>query len=173
MGVRYFLDGEVVAEFSGRVMPWENSPKMKRDMATATVTPFGVSSITPDPEAKPWEYMPDGTIVFIGPSPAANGSGPMKKVTVTPGPETNIAAWFATVKASEEQAMADAATSKANAEAEKAAGVAKRKADADATAAKRKADYDAAVAAKSKARADAIEARQKAAADAAANRAKK
>jgi hypothetical protein len=183
-GVRYFLDGDLVAEFSGRVMPFENSPKMKRDQATAVVAPFGVSSIQPDPEAKPWEYMPDGTIVFIGPSVDPSGSGPMKKITVTPAPGTNVRTWFAAVKASEAKAAADADAAKAKAEADKLAAdaerkaaaeaaIAKRKSDRDTAAAKRKADYDAAVAAKAKAREEALAARKKAAAEAAAMRSKK
>ena len=184
VGVRYFVDGDLVAEFSGRVMPYENSPKMKRDQATSVVLPFGASSVERDPEAKPWEYMPDGTIVFIGPAPDPNGSGPMKRITVTPAPNTNVATWFAAVKASEEQALADAEAAKAKAEADKIAAAAQRKADADAAAAKRKADHDAAlaqrkadreaaIAAKTKAREDALAARKKAAEDAAAKRAQK
>ncbi len=173
VGVRYFLDGDLVAEFSGRAMPFENSPKMRRDQATAVVLPFGVSSVDPDPDAKAWEYMSDGTIVFVGPAPDASGSGPMKKVTVTPAPGTSVATWFAAVKASEEKALADAATAKGKAEADKAAASAQRKADQEAALAKRKADYDAAVAAKTKAREDALADRKKAAEEAAAKRAKK
>ncbi len=173
VGARYFLDGDLVAEFSGQSLPWENSPKMRWDRASATVLPFGVSSIDPDPEAKPWEYMPDGTIVFIGPSVDPRGAGPIKKVTVTPAPGTSVHTWFAAVKASEEQAFAAAEAAKAKAAADKQAALAKRQADADAAAAKRKADHEAAVAAKAKARQDALAARQKAAADAAARRAQK
>jgi WD40 repeat protein len=171
--VRYYLDGDLVAEFSGRAMPWENSPKMKREATSGAVLPFGVSSVTPDPDAKPWEYMSDGTIVFIGPALDPTGSGPMKKVSVTPTAGTSVATWFASAKAAEEKALADAADAKIKAEAEKAAAAAKAKADAEAAAAKRKADYDEALAAKTKARQEALDARAKAAADAAAKRAKK
>ncbi len=173
VGVRYFVDGDLVAEFSGRVMPFENSRKMKRDDTAAVVLPFGESTAVRDSEAKAWEYTADGRIIFIGPAVDASGSGPMKRVTVTPASGTSIATWFAAVKTSEEQALATAAAAKNQAESDKAANAAKREADMQAAAAKRKADYDAAVAAKTKAREDALAARQKAAAEAAEKRAKK
>jgi hypothetical protein len=173
VGVRYFLDGDLVAEFSGRVMPFENSPKMVRDEAASVVVPFGVSPVEPNPEAKSWEYMPNGTIVFVGPAVDPSGSGPMKKITVTPAPGTDVATWFAAVKSSEEQALAEAAAAKQKAEEEKMAAAAKRQADAEAALAKRKADREAAIEAKARARADALAAKQKAAAEAAEKRAKK
>lgn len=165
VGPRYFLDGELVAEFSNLSLPWENSPRMKRDTSEAAVLPFGVSSVTPDPDAKPWEFMPDGTIVFVGPAPDPAGAGPMKRIVVTPSPDTTPATWLAAVKLNEEKAIADAEAARKKAEADKAAAAAKAKADAEAAAAKRKADYQAAVAAKQKARQDALDAKAKAAAE--------
>lgn len=165
VGPRYFLDGELVAEFSNRSLPWENSPRMKRDATAGAVLPFGVSSVTPDPDAKPWEFMPDGTIVLVGPAPDPAGAGPMKRVVITPSPDTTPASWLAAVKLNEEKAMAEAEAARIKAEADKAAAAAKAKADAEAVAAKRKADYDAAVAAKQKARQDALDAKAKAAAE--------
>lgn len=143
----YYLDGEPVVKYSTRGMKFANSPKMIRERVG--VLQWGVSSITPDPNATDWEFQPDGSIVFIVGTPGPAGYGPIKRIKVTPTADTSVATWVAEVKAAEEKGIADAAAAK-----QKAAD------DAAAAAAKKKADYDAAVAAKAKARQDAVNAQK-------------
>ncbi|HTO02727.1 MAG TPA: hypothetical protein VL069_03450 [Opitutus sp.] len=127
----YYVDGQRVAQFSPRGMTWANNPGNFL-----------------------WEAQPDGSIIFVGPTPAPNnGYGLMKRVTVRPAAGTSVATWIADVKEAEAKAIADAAAAKAKAE--EAAAAAKAKA---------KEAYDAAVAAKAKAREEALAARKEAAA---------
>jgi WD40 repeat protein len=158
----YYVNGQRVAQFSPRGMTWANNPGHYL-----------------------WEPQADGSVVFLGASPAPNnGYGPMKRVTVTPAAGSTIDTWVADVKAAEAKALADAAEAKKKAEQEAAAKAAKAKEEyAAAVAAKAKAREEAlavrkqaleeAAAAKVKARADALEAKKQAAAEAAAAKAKK
>lgn len=144
----YYIDGVRAAQFSPRGVTWMNSQKPKS-----------------------WEIQPDGSVVFIGVTPAENnGYGPMKRVTVRPEAGTSVGTWAKAVATAREQALADAAAAKekaiqdaaeakAKAEAERLAAIearAKARAEADAAKAKLRAEANAA---KAKARADAAEAK--------------
>jgi hypothetical protein len=133
----WYVNGDLVAKFAARNVQWSGIGKPQE-----------------------WEQQPDGTIVFIGYEPGPTGYGPMKRITVTPDPNTDVAAWLANLTASEAQAAADAEAAKVKAQEEAAAAKEKAEKDATAAAAKRKADYDAAVAARQKARQDALNARR-------------
>jgi hypothetical protein len=135
----YYVDGQRAAQFSPRGITWANNPGHYL-----------------------WEAQPDGSVVFIGPTPAPNnGYGLMKRVVVRPAASTSVATWIGEVKEAEAKAIADAAAAKAKAEEEAAAAKAKAKEE-----------YDAAVAAKAKAREEALAARKLAAEEAAAAKAK-
>lgn len=123
----YYVNGDLVAKFSARGTTWAG---------------VGIH--------KAWEQQPDGTIVFVGNDTGlVGGLGPVKRITVTPDPNINVASWVTNFKASEAKAAEDAAVAKKKAEEEAAAA-----------AAKRKVDYEAAVAAKNKARQDALNAKK-------------
>lgn len=135
----FYIDGQRVAQYSPRGVNWANNPG---------------NFI--------WAPQADGSVVFVGVTPAPNnGYGPMKRVTVIPAAGTSVETWTADVKLAREKAIAAAAAAKQKAEEEAAAAKAKAKAD-----------YEAAVAAKAKARQEAIEAKNKARAEAAAAKAK-
>jgi len=142
----YYLDGQEVARFGTRGVTWANSPTRLR--AAIGTLPWGVSTTQIDVDAKDWEFLPDGRIVFLGIAGTAENYGPMTRITVTPAPGTTFASWFTDVKATVEKEAAAAVAAKEKAAAEKAAASAKAKAAAAEAAAKRKAAAEAAAAAK-------------------------
>jgi hypothetical protein len=139
----YQLNGERVAQFSGRGLTWANPVEGRRA----------------------WEVQADGSIVLIGSEPTADRTyGPMKRVTVNPAKTGDLASWVNEIKSAREQAIAEAEQAKAKAEADRIAAAEERKqAQAEAAAARAKAKADAAAArAEAKAEADAIRAKAKA-----------
>lgn len=153
----YYVDGQEVARFGTRGVTWANSPTRLR--APVTMLPWGVSTTKIDPDAKDWEFLPDGRIVFLGVAGTAENFGPMTRITVTPAAGTTFASWFTDVKSAAEKEAAAAIAATEQAAAEKAVAAAKAKEAAAEAAAKRKAAVDAAAAAKVKARADAAAAK--------------
>jgi hypothetical protein len=151
------VDGQEVARFGTRGVTWANSPTRLR--APVTMLPWGVSTTKIDPDAKDWEFLPDGRIVFLGVAGTAENFGPMTRITVTPAAGTTFASWFTDVKSAAEKEAAAAIAATEQAAAEKAVAAAKAKEAAAEAAAKRKAAVDAAAAAKVKARADAAAAK--------------
>jgi thiol-disulfide isomerase/thioredoxin len=69
----YFINGDLVAKVSARGSSWSG---------------IGIP--------KAWEQQPDGSIVFVGADPVGftGGHGPIKRITVTPAPESSYAAWL-------------------------------------------------------------------------------
>lgn len=134
----YRLNGQVVAEFANRGVPWVNS---------------GTTRV--------WEAQPDGSILLVGPTANPNGTaGPMKRVRVVPEKNApDLTAWTAEVAAERERARAAAAAEKAQAEADRiAAANARKQAQADAAAARAAAKAEA-DAARAKKKADAAAAK--------------
>ena len=154
----YYLDGQEVARFGTRGVTWANSPTRVR--AAVGTLPWGVSTTQIDVDAKDWEYLPDGRIVFLGIAGTAENYGPMTRITVTPAAGTTFASWFTDVKAATAKEAADAVAAREKVTAEKAAAAAKAKEAAAEAAAKRKAAAEAAAAARAKAKADAAAAKK-------------
>lgn len=156
----YHVDGKLVARFSSRRPVWANSPT--QNWKGSAPPPIGMNPRPAEPQARDWEFQPDGGIVFLGGEPGPQGFGLMKRIKVTPAAGTTVATWFTDVKAAEEKEAAEAITAQEKAETDKLAAAAAAKAASDDAAAKRKADYDAAVAAKTKARQEAAAAKTRA-----------
>jgi hypothetical protein len=141
-GRGYYIDGKRVALVSAMGVNWANVQQNKF-----------------------WEAQEDGSVIFVGATPVANGYGEMKRIKVMPERSTSVAtmvgAWEAEAKkkADEAQAAKDKAAADAKAAQEKAA--------ADAKAAREKAIADR-KAAQEKRAADIKAAKEKAAAEKAA-----
>lgn len=125
----YYLNGTRVAQFSHQA-----------------VSSFGAMG-----QPLPWELQPDGSVLCIGAEPTGLLGGQMKRIKVTPEPDTSVATWIADAEAAQKKAMEDAAAAAAKAKADKEA----------ATAAKAK-EREEALAARERARREALEARKKA-----------
>ena len=155
-----YLDGKQVAR----------SDRTDSGPFAMTAYPAGnVQFVNPPPA---WSVGADGVLTYVAPA-----GDSIKRFTVTPSSDTNIATMLAeaaeapakaaaAAAAAKKTAADQAAAKKAKADADAAAAAAKAKADYDAAIAKRKADYDAAVA-KRKADYEAAVAKRKADYDAA------